>query len=499
MPIDQDAARTRPVNDDGPIADATSREEDYGETQPEPPEHPHALPWCVYQAFDPERHAPADRRRVALALRDADASVHSPFQRRAYLALAGLALDEAAALRAQGEAVEGDAFLLRILGLPADYFDRLAEEETARAAEVAANPPDPCSCGWGSPGHAPMFHPVEGGMEELDRIIAAEGDSAPPPEARYADRAVDPNRRPIERAIARLLVERGEHYTDDDFDDVMDVMADPSVEVPALDEGGVLEFARTWLDAAHGRREADADELGLGDLGGLGGEVDFDDDADDSGDDGGPIGLCAVVARGGRPGSSEVAVRVLERVFATQRTVAHSLEDLIRGRRRVLGRADAWPSLLAEARALRPGLPEAIWKRVAGVQSNEVGPPAVAHLLKIADRMARERPEPPLPERVARSIARNRRVQPVPRRVPGRCEKIHIRGASGPGGTLELCPNPATVDFSYSGEGLDGHTMRYCDECAEFARKLGEHNDRVLAEGRNYRAARRAPAPEVGE
>lgn len=442
------------AQDDGPIADGESRQVDYGERNAKPPEHMACMPWAVFQAFNPARHTTEDRRRVAMALRDLPEFCDTPRQRAQLVSRAGEMLDAAAALRLAGERPEGPAFVLAILGLPADYYARVEAEE----AEYRAKPKKPCSCGWGSPGHVPRLRPMDENQEEPD-------EPEPTPEPGYIGRMNDPARSPIERALARAVVRKPARYSDQDFD--LALRATSSVlPPPDLADDAVEAFALAWLEGA---RRTPEDFMGN-----VWPEI---------------TTLAGLVARGKHPDARAFAERLVQHLFATHHTYAFTVDDLREGRMPTLSEAPEGPALIAAARAERPGAPEADWTRIADARVQCVGAPSVADVVELIDGFARSAERRPWRESMAQSARWMARMPVTPRRVPGRCEKIRYRTVDGER-CEDLCPNPATI--TRPGYQRDHHL---CAECVERERKELERVERMRARMQADHTARRAGIP----
>lgn len=439
---------------DGPIADDTSRQEDYGERGASPPEHMACVPWAVFQAFDPARHTVEDRWRVAMALRDVPQHADAPRHRTQLVARAREVLDAAAALRRAGERLEGPAFVLGILGLPTDYFAQVETEEAA----FRAKPKKPCSCGWGSPGHVPLLQPIDESREPKE-------EPEPPLEPGYLARMGDPSRSPIERALARAVVRKPTRYADEHFDLALWALS-AVLPPPELADEAVEGFALAWLEGA---RRTPEDYMGN-----IWPEV---------------TALAGLVVKGQHPEARVFAERLVQHLFATHYTYAFTVDDLREGRMPTLAEAAEGPALIAAAREARPDAPEADWTRVAEATVKCIGAPTVADVVDLIDGFAQSADRRSWQESMARSVRSQARMPVTPRRVPGRCEKIRYRTVDGER-REDLCPNPATI--TRRGYRREHHI---CAECVERERALLERNDRAMARMQANRDARRAGIP----
>lgn len=447
---------------EGPIADETSYKKDYGERNPDPPDDLHPLAWAVFQAFDPAHHTVEDRWRVAVALRDAPASCETPRRRGEVIARARVALDAAAGLRRAGDLPEGPAYVLAILGLPADYYARLDDE----FAEFSAKPRKPCSCGLGTPGHIPLLREVEGSLAELKERLAEEPEM--PPQPSYIQIMNDPALTPVERALARAVVERPARFKDGHFD--MAHMATLTVlPPPDLAEGEVMAFALAWIEAAR-RTPRDA-------MGNSWRET---------------ITLAGRVARGEHPTAREFAWRLVQHIFSTHYTYAFSAEGLRDGLFPSLSDAPDWPELLAAAKAKRPDVSQSDWDRAAKAPVQCVGAPTVDDVVDVVDGYARAADRRTWQENLARGVRTWARMPALPRKVPGRCENFHHQTVDGQRVAV-LCPNPATVTETREHSG----PRHLCADCLEFERLLIERSDREMAQWQAAVNARREGLPSA--
>lgn len=413
--------------------------------------------WLLEQVADPCRHEASDRERLTRVL--TDISLASLSSRARLLALVARMLDETAAIRRRGEALAPTAYLLRVLDLPADFYER------RDAARRAAMLEDASSRGGGA--RPRRGSRLFGGASDLARIAReSEGLRDDP---RYEDRALDAARPPFERMLSRLLVERGDRYSDDDFDLALEAVTTSGVPLPRMSDDVLRRFALDWLEAVHALLPATAD-----------------DGADGPECDAVEIGvLCARVERRGGVVARAYATRAIEHLFATRATFAHSEDDFRRGRYSALGKAPRWPALLAAARERSPAVPEATWQRMAERPCRTVGAPTVSDLVRLAAAIAREPRPLTLAERVA--VAAERRLRdPLPTPAPGQCQQRRER-VMDDGSVTEVCPAPATTTALELDE-----TRRLCGPCAEVARMVWAFNERVLHHARTHRQGRRA-------
>lgn len=408
--------------------------------------------WLVEQVADPRRHEASDRERLTRTLRDV--SLAGLGTRPLLLRLVGHMLDETAAVRRRGEVLDPTAYLLRALGLPSDFYERREAARSARRLEGAVP----------SSGNVrPLGREAAADLAQWAREIETLGD-----DPRYEDRALDASRSPLERALSRLLVERGDRYSDDDFDLTLEALSARGLSPPELSGEALRVFAVDWLEAVHALLRSTKDQ----------GEISACDAVD--------LGvLCARVERRGGADARAHATRMIAHLFATRGTFAHSEEDLRQGRRPVLGKVATWWALLAEARTRCPDVPGSTWERMAQEPCRTVGAPTTDDLVRRAVAIAREPRPPTLAERVA--VAAGRRLRhPSPTAAPGQCEQLRARRDDGRA-VAEFCPASATTTVV----DPDG-TRQLCGPCAAVARAMWEANERALCHARTHRQGRRA-------